>query len=759
MSTGLTLEPLVLDDATVATLHAWVTHPRAVFWQMGDATPAEVREAHATLLADPHHRVLLGRVDGEPAFLAELYDPALAQASEIAHLDDLEPGDLGMHVLLAPPRRRVPGHTRAVMAAVLDACFADPAVRRVVVEPDVRNEAIARRNAEAGFRVLREVPLGTRTAALSVLERGVHEQRRPRVDDHLRPDVLAAAQRHLVTKALGELSHERVLTPRRDADAWVVDGLGVEYRFHAQMQPCEHWAIEPDSVERLVDGAPTELDVQRLVLDLVDVLPLGDGVLPLYLEELATTLAGRCWRLAHPGPSARALADADHLTVEAAMTDGHPGFIANSGRIGFGVTDQHRHSPESAAGLRLQWLAARRDTTLLALGEGVDVESLLPGKECRDRFDARLRGLGLDPADYHLLPAHPWQWEHTLTTTFAPDLARRDLVHLGEGDAVHVPLQSLRTMADVDDPTRPYVKTAVAVRTMGFTRGLSPAYMADTPAINDWVHALVTSDPELRASGFEVLRERAAIGYTGDVFHATDATASAPQRKMVAALWRENVSTRLAEDERAMTLAAMLHRDPDGVPLLATLIEASGLSAEAWLADLLRAYVRPLVHCLLAHDLAFMPHGENVIVVLRGHRVVRTIGKDVGEEIAVLSERPLPPECERVRMVVGHDERALPILTDVVDGVLRHLAALAQDAGLLDVGRFWALTRAVIEEHAADHPELADAVARYELLRPRFRHSCLNRLQLRNPRTMVSLDDQASSFLYAGWLASPLVHG
>ena len=386
---------------------------------------------------------------------------------------------------------------------------------------------------------------------------------------------------------------------------------------------CSSDLVEEESVERLHHGAATPLDVQRLVLDLLDVLPIGTGMLPLYLEELATTLAGLCWRLAHPAPDSTVLADADHLGVEAAMREGHPGFVANSGRIGFGLGDQARFSPEAASGLRLVWLAARRDLAHVSLGDGADLDVLLPAPSTRTRLEQRLVDLGLDPAGYHLLPVHPWQWEHTLTTTFAPDLARRDLVHLGEDDAVHVPMQSLRTLADVADPQRPYVKTAVAVRTMGFTRGLSPAYMVDTPAINDWVHDLVAADADLRASGFAVLRERAAIGYTGDVFHATDATASAPQRKMVAALWRESVAGALAPGERAITMAALLHRDDAGVPLVAELVRRSGLDTATWVRAYLRAYVRPLVHCLLAHDLAFMPHGENVLVVLRGHRPVQ----------------------------------------------------------------------------------------------------------------------------------------
>ena len=47
-----------------------------------------------------------------------------------------------MHVLVAPTDTPRPRLHPAVFGAVLEHCFADPAVRRVVVEPDVRNERI-----------------------------------------------------------------------------------------------------------------------------------------------------------------------------------------------------------------------------------------------------------------------------------------------------------------------------------------------------------------------------------------------------------------------------------------------------------------------------------------------------------------------------------------------------------------------------------------------------------------------------------------
>ena len=175
----------------------------------------------------------------------------------------------------------------------------------------------------------------------------------------------------------------------------------------------------------------------------------------------------------------------------------------------------------------------------------------------------------------------------------------------------------------------------------------------------------------------------------------------------------------------------------------------------------LRAYLRPLVHCLHAYDLAFMPHGENLLLRLRDHVPVGAFMKDIGEEVAVMAppdglRLPLPSEVERIRGDFPDDVKALAIHTDVFDGVLRFVAAILDEDGMLPAEEFWAIARSTIEEHAADHPELAEAAASYDLLRPEFRHSCLNRLQLRNTLQMVDLADQAESLIFAGTLANPV---
>ncbi|MBA3780331.1 MAG: IucA/IucC family siderophore biosynthesis protein [Nocardioides sp.] len=578
--------------------------------------------------------------------------------------------------------------------------------------------------------------------------------------DHLTPELFELAQRHLVTKALSEFSHERLLSPQPHGDRWRLTSPAGDttYTFVARRHALEHWSVDPATVVREIKDEPAPLDAQQLVVEFAESLGIPDALLATYVEELASTLASTAWKLHHRAIPVSDLVDADHQTIEAAMTEGHPAFVANNGRLGFGIDDYEQWAPETGRTTRLVWVAARRSLTHLSLGAGLTEETLYDaelGANDRERFNGVLTRLGLDPADYLLLPVHPWQWRQKITVTFAPDVARRDLVLLGEGTDEMAPQQSIRTFANRSEPWRSFVKTALAIQNMGFVRGLSPAYMTHTPAINDWVHELVAGDETLRECGFSVLRERAAIGYTGDAFHALGSTS--PQRKMIAALWRESAQPRLGDGERLMTMAALLHRDHERASLVTALVEASGLEPAAWLAAYLRVYVRPVVHCLLAHDLAYMPHGENLILVLQDHVPVRAVMKDIGEEVALMRpEAEVPEDVARICVDVPAEVKPLALHTDVFDGFLRHLAAILHDEGVLGEAEFWQLVSECVADHAADHPELAAAAAAYDFFTPEFAHSCLNRLQLRNTLQMVDLSDQAESLIYAGSLANPI---
>ena len=145
----------------VPTAHAWLRSDHARFWGMQSLTAPQVRDYFLRLAASADFDAFIGLHDGVPAFLMERYAPA---AEAIGAHYDVQPGDIGMHVLVAPADRRIPGFTWAVFVQIMDCLFADTQVERVVVEPDVANEGIHPINRRAGFVYHRRVELPGKTA-------------------------------------------------------------------------------------------------------------------------------------------------------------------------------------------------------------------------------------------------------------------------------------------------------------------------------------------------------------------------------------------------------------------------------------------------------------------------------------------------------------------------------------------------------------------------------------------------------------------
>jgi RimJ/RimL family protein N-acetyltransferase len=154
-------------------LHSWVTHPKAAYWMMQDAKLEDVERAYMEIAADEHHHALLGLRAGEPVFLMEKYDPA---HRELVGLYEPRPGDVGMHFLTPPTDVPVHGFTRSVITAVMRHLFEDPAVARVVVEPDVSNTAVHALNEAVGFVPEREIQKPEKKALLSFCTRESFEK-------------------------------------------------------------------------------------------------------------------------------------------------------------------------------------------------------------------------------------------------------------------------------------------------------------------------------------------------------------------------------------------------------------------------------------------------------------------------------------------------------------------------------------------------------------------------------------------------------
>jgi siderophore synthetase component len=756
----------------MAVVHAWVTQEHARYWGLLGRSLEEVVSAYQDIARRAN--VYLGFFGEAPAFLLETYWPG---QDPVGQHFDVKVSDRGMHVLVAPAQKPLAGFTWAVFGTVMDFLFGDPTVERIVVEPDVRNGKIHALNRRAGFGYQRILELPHKRAHLAFCTRAQYT-RAVAADGqvakpvsaaslcaHLEPEVWQEVNAALVRKAIAEFAHELLVEPRleRREGTWGHYCLdagqpGTSYRFRARQLALEHWDIDAASLVKWAEGLPVPVDALDLIIDLREQLAIAPDMLPVYLEEILSTLYGASYKHVEQRARSADLVHAGYQEIEAAMTEGHPSFVANNGRVGFDARDYQAYAPEARAPIRLVWLAAHRRNAEWNAIRGLSCDTLMAEELGADlpQFQRLLSAHGLQPSDYLFLPVHPWQWFNKLAMVFAPDIASRDLVCLGQGTDEYQAQQSIRTLFNTSAPERRLVKTALSVLNMGFMRGLSPDYMQGTPAINDHLADLVDGDPYFAGKGFRLLREVAAIGYHNRLFESALPKAS-PYRKMLAALWRESPVPHIRPGQRLMTMAALLHRDREGAALAPQLIKASGLDTDTWLARYLDCYLAPLLHCFYAHDLAFMPHGENLILVLQEQVVVGAFLKDIAEEAVIMDPtRETPPEVRRLCVAIPEELKLLSIFTDVFDGFLRYLAQILDQQGRYPVDRFWRQVAACVARYRDQHPELATKLARHDLFAPTFARSCLNRLQLHDNRQMIDLADPARNLRFAGTLDNPI---
>ncbi|MFF3942795.1 GNAT family N-acetyltransferase [Streptomyces phaeofaciens] len=135
-------------DADV--VHGWVREERAAFWGMNGLTREQVAEIYAHMAGLDTHHAYLAELDGTPVALLQTYEPAEDRVGECY---EVEPGDIGVHLLLAPAGERGgrPGWSSALLGTFAAYVLLVLDRRRVVVDPDVRNEKAVRRFVRQGF--------------------------------------------------------------------------------------------------------------------------------------------------------------------------------------------------------------------------------------------------------------------------------------------------------------------------------------------------------------------------------------------------------------------------------------------------------------------------------------------------------------------------------------------------------------------------------------------------------------------------------
>jgi siderophore synthetase component len=509
------------------------------------------------------------------------------------------------------------------------------------------------------------------------------------------------------------------------------------YTFKAQNYLLGHWQIEEGSVREL--SVAEDLPAWNLhtfiraFSNQTEVKPFTKAYL---IKEMNNTWLAEAHLFDESRLSSEAALTASHHEIEG-MLRGHPWLIMSKGRMGFGYDDYLSAAPELSPTVKVLWLAVHRD-----LAEFRSTEEWQAGRlyqyeldaEELESFEQQLHERGCSCRDYFLIPVHAWQWHQWLVPTYANEIVDQRIIELGVGQDDYVPMQSIRTLCNISQPERHYVKLPVSIFNTAVYRGLPSKRNLAAPAVTAWLKQIQSQDSDLKQSGVAFLGEVATLTIHQPCF---DQIEGAPYqfKELFGCLWRESVDPVIGTGEQALSQAALLHRDINGQSILAVLIQASGLSPLQWLKRFAEVSVTPLLICLYKYGLAFSPHGENTMLIHANGVPQKMVLKDFIDDVNLVDEdfpelASLPIEGQILLRHPAH-ELSHFIFTGLFMVHYRYICnVFLQDYPEHSEVEFWQTISSVIDAFHQAHPELAERIEKFAMFRAEFEKICLNRVRL-----------------------------
>ena len=546
------------------------------------------------------------------------------------------------------------------------------------------------------------------------------------------------AGQRLIEMAIAEFLYEEIIQVTHLKDNRYQLTLDDQtYTFKAQNYLLGHWQIEEGSVRELsvVEDLPAwNLHTFiRAFSNQTEVKPFTKAYL---IKEMNNTWLAEAHLFDERRLSSEAALTASHHEIEG-MLRGHPWLIMSKGRMGFGYDDYLSAAPELSPTVKVLWLAVHRD-----LAEFRSTEEWQAGRlyqyeldaEELESFEQQLHERGCSCRDYFLIPVHAWQWHQWLVPTYANEIVDQRIIELGVGQDDYVPMQSIRTLCNISQPERHYVKLPVSIFNTAVYRGLPSKRNLAAPAVTAWLKQIQSQDPDLKQSGVAFLGEVATLTIHQPCF---DQIEGAPYqfKELFGCLWRESVDPVIGTGEQALSQAALLHRDINGQSILAVLIQASGLSPLQWLKRFAEVSVTPLLICLYKYGLAFSPHGENTMLIHTNGVPQKMVLKDFIDDVNLVDEdfpelASLPIEGQILLRHPAH-ELSHFIFTGLFMVHYRYICnVFLQDYPEHSEVEFWQSISSVIDAFHQAHPELAERIEKFAMFRAEFEKICLNRVRL-----------------------------
>ncbi|PFM87980.1 siderophore biosynthesis protein [Bacillus cereus] len=414
---------------------------------------------------------------------------------------------------------------------------------------------------------------------------------------------------------------------------------------------------------------------------------------------------------------------------ESLLIDGHPYHPSYKARIGFQYRDNFQYGYEFMRPIKLIWIAAHKKYATVGYENEVIYDNILKGEIGEHKLEAymeRIHSAGCDPKQYVFIPVHPWQWENFIIPNYADHIQDKYIIYLGKSEDDYCAQQSMRTLRNVTNPKRPYVKLSLNILNTSTLRTLKPYSVVSAPAISNWLSDVVSQDSYLRdGSRVILLKEFSSVTY--------DTNKKAAYGSL-GCIWRESVHKYFDEQEDAVPFNGLYAKEKDGIPVIDAWLNKYGI--ENWLRLLIQKAIIPVIHLVVEHGIALESHGQNMILVHKEGLPVRIALKDFHEGLEFyrpfLKEMNKCPDFTKMHKTYANGKMndffemdCIECLQEMVLDALflfnvGELAFVLVDEYEWKEERFWMMVVEEIENHFRKYPHLKDRFESIQLYTPTF---------------------------------------
>ncbi len=166
-------------DRDLNRIHKWMNEEHVIpFWQLNHSIEKFMDHLRKAL-DDDHQTLYLGKLDDVPISYWEAY---WVKGDVVEKCYEAETFDQGIHLLIGEPDYLGRGYALPFLEAMVSFQFQVAETKKVIAEPDIRNEKMIHVFEQCGFEPVKPIELPDKTGLLMFCHRDVFERRLKQYD-------------------------------------------------------------------------------------------------------------------------------------------------------------------------------------------------------------------------------------------------------------------------------------------------------------------------------------------------------------------------------------------------------------------------------------------------------------------------------------------------------------------------------------------------------------------------------------------------